>query len=121
MANYADPKYHVPMTDDTGALTLNATADSARKRIKKFAKWKLTAAKAVVVEAGLNTDDGFTVYKGTDSIGVITIGTETANSWVDGTITETTFESTDELTLNNVNSATAGQAQISLQWQHAFA
>ncbi len=119
---YSDPRYDVAGKLSLGRLTptVNGAADEVIARFRAFTKIKVQEIRACVMVAGKASTSAFGVYKGTSSIGSVVIGTSAAGSVVDASLTDTDFETTDDLVLKNAVATDTGSAFVFVQYQEMF-
>lgn len=119
---YSDPRYDAAGKLSLGRITptVNGAAAEVIARFRSFTKIKLQEIRACVMVPGKADTSAFGVYKGTASIGAITLGTNTAGSVIDASLTDTDFEATDDLSLKNVVATDTGSAFVFLQYQEQF-
>lgn len=120
---YSDPTFGASHSLGLGQITpsVNGAADEVVARHRFFTAVKVLELRANIMVAGKASTSAFSVYKGTSSIGKITIGQSTAGSVVDASLTDTDFETTDDLILKNVVETDTGSAFVSAQYQERFA
>jgi hypothetical protein len=119
---YNDPCYGNKGKMCLGRITPTASgaANEIIARFRSFTKVKLQEIRACIMVAGKADTSAFTVFKGTSSIGQVTLGTNAAGSVVDASLTDTDFEATDDLILKNALATDTGSAFMYVQYQEQF-
>jgi hypothetical protein len=136
---YTDPLYHsmaetqIPNISGTATATASAAAATAAdaSKFELFARCKLIAMKAQVLTASPIPTAQALLMNGTTQLGDISIGTATALSDVDGTMTAAAcadISANTELQVDTVGTATAsagvvtiGPFNLRLTYQRLFA
>jgi len=120
--SYDDPKYGSQHVTFIGKLASTDSADTVQARFATFCNAKITEVIAIGGTQGTNAAAGFTIKKGTTSVGVLTLGTTaTAGVLRAASLTDQTFTATDVLNIHNVRSETNATAWVYVVWQEAFA
>lgn len=117
---YTDDRYGTLQALTYADVDSNATAASVQVAHYFASKSKVTEVRGYIKAAGTGTTAGYTIKKGTASIGVLTLGTNTAGQFIAASLTDTTFSSGDELSLCNVTSDTQMTADLQVDYQEAF-
>jgi hypothetical protein len=89
---------------ETPLLNSNKEAASTLWTIRFKTPGYVKGITAEIATAGTGATAGFTIFKNTTSIGVVTCGVTAAGTYVTGTMAETYFLTTDKLVLKNVTS-----------------
>jgi len=126
--NYADAKYGVDqiarMGPDLLVPTVNGAALEELARFKFFTDVKVKGIRARTAVAGKADASGYQVgvlHAGTAtaSIGNIVVGTASAGSWVDGTLSHD-LVAADELYIQNITATDTQSGEITVQYQERF-
>jgi len=119
---YDDAKFGISQSAE-GVFTPVENNDAAAIywRHQFFVNAKVKEVRAIVKTAGKGNTSAITVYKGTTSIGSIAIGTATAGTKVDASLTDTDFDKdTDILNLGQAVATDTGAAFIAVEYQEAY-
>lgn len=88
---------------------------------KFFNRVKITAATAIVLGTAYTADAcALNFYKDAGSFGGLVMGTATINSVIDATLTDTVFETTNSLEIQQVSAASVGLSDVFIQYQELF-
>lgn len=120
--SYDNPKYGSKKVTFLGKLGANAASNTAQARFATYCNAKITEVYALGDAAGTAATSGWTIKKGTTSVGALVVGTtNTAGVMKAASLTDQTFTSTDVLNITNIGSDTQQSAWVYVVWQEAFA
>ncbi len=91
-----------------------ATTEGAKFR--SFQAMKLKAVHAAVITAGTNAGHGYDIYRGTTSVGTMSLGTSGTNVTVDSATLNLTCTSMQQISVKSLVDAT-GVAQIVYEYE----
>lgn len=119
---YDDDKYGLEQTAviHIPAPTTNDAAE-VLARLVFFTKTKILEARAIVV--GTMYDEAtatLELLKDDGSIGAIVLTTETVGTVVDASLTDTTFETTNSLEIQQSHATATGLCDLMVQYQEMF-
>ncbi len=122
MGGYGSPEYLVSQEHNLGLLTLNAADATNRSKLYAAVKKKLTAAYCVITGAGTAAAAAFKILNGTSSIGIITIGTQTAGAIATAVLDSgaASIAAGSVINITNTTSDTQGAGYVVLRWQDTF-
>ena len=116
MGKLTDGRFETRQVVGTEPLNCNITAATELARIRFFTQVLVREVRAAILTAGLTTTAGFTVFKNTTSIGIVTCGVGVAGAIVDASLVDTTFAATDDLVIKNVTSDTNFDARLMVDY-----
>jgi hypothetical protein len=119
--SYSDGRFYTRQSVVFADIDSNASAATVQAGWKNHTAVKVLEVTAFVKGLGTATDSGWDIFKGTASIGNLTITTNTVGSFVDASLTDTSFDAADTLVLKNVISDTTAVADITVDYQETFA
>jgi len=120
-SRYSDPKFDVPQVVSMPVVGVAAAANDELGRFRAFTRCKVLEARAIIGRTvGKADTSAIDIYKGTASIGSITVGTNAEGTVVDASLTDTEFESTDDLVLKNITATDTFAANVFIQFQQLF-
>lgn len=118
---YDDDKYGL---EQTAVIRVPATTNAAAEvvaRIVFFTKTKVLEARALIVSTAFDEGDcALDIYKDAGSIGAIAVTTATVSQVVDASLTDTVFETTNSLEVQQASETSTGVCDLMIQYQEAF-
>jgi len=117
---YSSPNFSGNHIVCLGKIDSNASVDTSQAKFAAYMNAKVTEVFVVVQAAGTATDAGYTIKKGTSSVGAITVGTAAAGSIKAADLTDTNLTSTDVLHIHNITSDTQQEAYVYVVYQERF-
>ena len=120
---YTSPRYEcVDHAVGLGRVTPTVSGAAAEvvARFRAFTAIKVMEARACVMVPGKADTSGFDVFSGTTSIGKILLGTNTAGSVIDASLTDTAFAKTTDLSLKNIVATDTCSAFVYINYEETF-
>ena len=105
-----------PCVVPTPILTSNRTAATELWQFKFFTQTLVQEVRADILGAGTGATAGYTIFKNTTSIGVVTCGVTGTGTVVDASLTDTFFAAGDALVLKNVTSDAGLEAALAISF-----
>ncbi len=122
MGHYASDRYAAVHKFNAGRLVPTASGAAAEElaRFRDFTATKILEARAHIRVAGKADTSGYTILNGTTSIGAIVVGTASATEVVDASLTDTDFDTDDDLVIQNIVATDTQSADITIHYQERF-
>ena len=122
--SYSSPRWTGPQDQRPCAPPLKPTENGAANevvgRYHAFTARKILEVRAVAHVAGKADTSGINIYKGTTSIGSITLGTNAADTKIDASLTDTDLAKDETLILKNIVATDTWEAFVDVMSQENF-
>lgn len=121
MTNYSDDMLGLRQT---AVIRIPASTNGANEviaRIVFFTKTKVLEARAAIISTAFDEGDcALNIYKDDGSIGAIAVTTATEGQIVDASLTDTTFDTTNSLEIQQASATSTGVCDLMIQYQEMF-
>lgn len=115
--NYGAPQIIHLRINEAGA---NDAAE-VMARVQFFTRVKVLECRAIVLGTVYTADAcAYDIYKDAGSIGGMVVGTATIDSVFDASLTDTVFETTNSMEIQQVSAASAGSCDFLISYQELF-
>ncbi len=96
-------------------------ANEVMARLKFFTRVKILECRAIIVSTAYDEADcAYNIYKDDGSIGAVTLSTATVNQVLDASLTDTVFETTNTMEIQQASETSTGLCDFLISYQELF-